>query len=83
MFNQAEVANLTKKEMEAYDESQKVYWDNYAVLESTKKIAAQEGREEGREEERLAIALSMKKKNIPIDIIAETTKLSKEQIEEL
>ena len=91
LFNQAEVANLTKEEMRAYDESQKVYWDNYAVMESAKKMAArqgrqeglEEGRQEGRQEERLMIAQAMKKKSLSLDIIAETTGLSIEEIEQL
>ena len=95
LFNQAEVANLTKQEMEAYDESEKVYWDNYAVIKSTKEIAEQEGIQKGMQEgieqgiqkgmqaTQLAIAKEMKKKNMSVDIIAETTKLAKEQIEAL
>ena len=83
LFNQAEVANLTQEEMRAYDESQKVYWDNYAVLESTKKIAAQEGREEGREEKGLAVARAMKEDGHPVAMIIKYTGLSKEQVEAL
>ena len=83
LFDQAEVANLTKEEMRAYDESQKVYWDNYAVMETAKKMAAQEGRQEGRQEERLTIARAMKADGHPVASIIKYTGLVKEQIEAL
>ena len=83
LFNQAEVANLTKQEMTAYEESQKVYWDNHAVMESAVETGKEIGKEMGKEEERLTIARAMKKKNLSADIIAETTGLSKEQIDAL
>ena len=87
LFNQAEVANLTKEEMETYDESQKVYWDNYAVMKSTKEIAKREGMQKGiqkgREEERLMMARAMKEDGHPIEMITKYTGLTKEQIEAL
>ena len=47
-FDQAEIANYTKEEYWAYQESLKIYRDNKAVL----KTAKEEGRKEGRDEER-------------------------------
>ncbi len=69
--------------MTAYEESQKVYWDNHAVMESAVETGREMGKEIGKEEERLTIARAMKKKNLSVDIIAETTGLSKEKIEAL
>ncbi len=66
--------------MTAYEESQKVYWDNHAVMESAvetgKEIGEKIGKKIGKEEERLTIARAMKEKNLPADIIAETTGLT-------
>ena len=71
LFNQAEIAKLTKDEMRAYEESQKVYWDNYSVMETARK------------EERIEIARELKKNGASIALIAKSTGLSEEQIEKL
>ncbi len=79
LFNQAEVAKLNPEEMRTYDESLKIYWDNYSVIQTAK----HEGREEGRQEERFELAKEMKKEGLPVVQIARITGLSKEQIENL
>ena len=43
----------------------------------------EEGREEGAEEEKIKIAKEMLKRNMPIDVIAEITELSENQVKEL
>lgn len=75
LFSQAEIAKLTKEEMRAYEQSQKVYWDNYSVVETARK--------EGRKEERIEIAKELKKNGASIVLIAKSTGLSEEQIERL
>ncbi|MGB3850226.1 MAG: hypothetical protein WA958_09680 [Tunicatimonas sp.] len=62
--------------MTAYEESQKVYWDNHAVMESAVETGKEIGEKIGKEEERLTIARAMKEKNLSADIIAETTGLT-------
>ncbi len=57
--------------MRTYEESLKTYWDNYSILETAKK------------EERIEIAKRLKKKGVDIEVIAETTELTKEEIEKL
>ncbi len=85
--------------MSTYDESLKVYWDNYSVLQTAKhegrEQGRQEGRQEGREEgieeglqkgrlqERIELAKRFKQKGVDTQIIAETTGLTREQIEKL
>jgi predicted transposase/invertase (TIGR01784 family) len=91
LFNQAEIAKLNPEEMRTYDESLKVYWDNYSVLETAKHEGRQAGREEGREqgreegrlEERIEFARRLKQKGVDVRIIAETSGLTEEQIEKL
>ncbi len=51
------------------------YWDNYSVLETA--------RNEGKQEGRMEIAKRLKKKGVDIEVIAETTELTKEEIEKL
>jgi predicted transposase/invertase (TIGR01784 family) len=83
------------EEMRTYDESLKVYWDNYSVIETAKHEGRQQGRQEGREEGReeglqegkrnrdIEIAQEMKKAGEPSEKIARFTGLSQEQIQEL
>lgn len=37
LFKQAEIAQLTKEEMRIYEESLKVYRDNYSIIETARK----------------------------------------------
>jgi len=75
LFNEAEIARLKPEDMRAYEESLKVYRDNYSVIETAK----QEGRQEGRVE----VAKRLKQKGIAVETIVETTGLTKEQVEKL
>jgi predicted transposase/invertase (TIGR01784 family) len=75
LFNEAELAKLTPDEMRTYEESLKVYRDNYSVIETAKN--------EGRHEERIGLAREMKKEGLAVDQIARITGLTKEQIEKL
>ncbi len=89
--------------MRTYDESLKIYWDNYSVIETAKHEGRQLGREEGREEGRqegkeegrqegieigasqksLEIAKRLKQKGVAVEVITETTGLTRQQIEKL
>jgi predicted transposase/invertase (TIGR01784 family) len=71
LFAEAELAKLTPDEMRTYEESLKVYRDNYSVIETAKNDA------------KVEIATRLKQKGVDIEIIAETTGLTKEQIEKL
>ena len=46
--------------MKAYDESLKVLWDNYSIIETAKEEGRKEGREKGRVERDIEIAKEMK-----------------------
>ena len=73
--------------MRAYEESQKVYWDNYSVMESAKKMARKEGlvegRQEGAEEKAYSVAREMKKDGHTVSTIAKYTGLTEEEIARL
>jgi predicted transposase/invertase (TIGR01784 family) len=83
VFSQAEIAKLSPEEMRTYDESLKIYRDNFSVIETAKHEGREKGRQEGREEERIELARRFKQKGVDTQIIAETTGLTKEQIENL
>lgn len=75
----ADVASLNEKEHELYWKSINAYRTHLSVLETAK----QEGREEGREEGILSVARNLKCQNIAIDVIADATGLSFEEIAKL
>jgi len=83
LFSAAEIARLDPKEMKAYDESLKVLWDNYSIIETAKEEGREEGREKGRVERDIEIAREMKKEGLPVSQIARFTGLSIEEIERL
>nr|WKN40124.1 PD-(D/E)XK nuclease family transposase [Tunicatimonas sp. TK19036] len=71
LFNEAEIAKLKPEDMKAYEESLKVYRDNYSIIETAVNKKAME------------IAKEMKKYGDPIEKISVITGLTKEQIEKL
>ena len=83
LFNEAEIAKLTPEDMRTYEESLKTYRDNYSILETAKKEGINEGIEIGASQREIEIARRLKQKGVDMEVIAETTGLSKEQIEQL
>ena len=75
LFEEAEIAKLKPEDMQTYQESLKAYRDNkntmdYAISEAMKEKA-------------MEIAKKMKLRGVDIEVIADTTGLTKEQIEKL
>ena len=70
-----------------YEESKKVFWDNYSVIKTAERKGEMKGREEGRiegrEEGRIEIARKMKDKGFSANDIAEITGLSTSEITNL
>ena len=79
LFEQAEIARYSESERRQYYESQKEYWDYY----STMKTSFNKGREEGRAEERMSNARSLKEHGVPVEVIAKSLNLTNEEIETL
>ena len=79
LFSVAEVANLSKSEREAYENSLKYYRDMVGVVDT----AREEGREEGRRDEKLTIAQALKRSGTALDFIAQVTGLSLEDLQTL
>ena len=67
-FEQVQIANLTKEDMNQYDESLKEFNDQYSVFKTVKLNGKRE------------VAKEMKKHGIALDSIVETTGLSEEKI---
>lgn len=75
LFTEAEIAKLNSEDMKAYEESLKVYRDNYSVIETAKN--------EGKNENKVETAIAMKKEGLSTDLINKITGLSRDQIEKL
>ena len=75
----AEVSKLSKEDRLEYDHALKRYRDTINAMTG----AEQKGRAEGRVEERLANARSLKENGVPIDIIAKSLGLTAEEIASL
>ena len=83
----AEVRKLTPEEQNQYDQSLKAYRDTYSVMstaeEKGREKGREEGRAEGRAEERRSMASKLKAAGTPIDLIAQVSGLSAEEVEKL
>ena len=79
----AEVASLNSEERRKYDESLRAYRDTLAVMDGQFMQGEKKGRAEGRAEEKLANARSLKENGVPTDVIAKSLGLTAEEIERL
>ena len=75
----ADVSSLTKEERLHYDEALRKYRDTLCVLESAEQRGVKRGLAKGRAE----TARNMKAKGLPVDLIAECSGLSPEEIAQL
>ncbi len=83
LFEQAEIARFTPEEVIEYEDSLKVYRDLKNSMDTSYMKGVVVGREEGREEERIANARKMKKLGVIPDIIVQVTGLLKEEVDRL
>ncbi|MFK7950060.1 MAG: Rpn family recombination-promoting nuclease/putative transposase [Saprospiraceae bacterium] len=87
LFEAAEIAKFTPKELEAYDRSLKYYRDIKNVVDTSheegREKGHKEGREEGREEEKLKIIKTGIDEGFSDDVLAKLTQLSIEEIQKI
>ncbi|WP_285815206.1 Rpn family recombination-promoting nuclease/putative transposase [Phocaeicola sartorii] len=87
LFEAAEIAKFSRKELSEYWESLKNFRDWYSVMKTQLKKGREEGRKEGRkegrEEERMRNARNLKELGVSSEIIAQATGLSEEEIKAL
>lgn len=79
----AQIANLSESQRRKYDKDLKIYRDSVNVLNYAQKQAHEQGLAEGRAEEKINIALKLKKAGADIALIILSTGLSEEEIEKL
>ena len=75
--------NMSDSEKHDYDEHINAVMIQNDVLSTAKLEGREEGRAEGREEERMELARKFKASGVSIDIIANATGLSEEEINAL
>jgi predicted transposase/invertase (TIGR01784 family) len=78
-FNTLEEANLTREQLEQYQKSLLTYWELKGVVDT----AYDDGKADGKLEEKLEIAQNLKQEGFPIEIIEKVTGLSIEEIKQL
>ena len=95
LFEAAEIAKFTPTEQKAYEESLKYYRDMKNVVDTAHEEGREEGRvegreegrvegrEEGREEERFTIARALNENGVSVDLIMNSTGLTREEVERL
>ena len=76
----ADISALSQKDRQRYDESIKTMRDHISAYETAINKGRREGLAEGRAEERITMAYSMKAKGFSPELIAEITGLSSEEI---
>ena len=83
LFEQAEIARYSEAERYQYEESRKVFWDNYSVMRTAVDKGLALGRAEGEAKANRENAKRMKDKGYSIADIADITGLTGEMIEQL
>lgn len=83
LFKSAEIAGFSKQELFEYEDSLKVFRDWYSVVKTAADKGFTEGFGEGEKKKQLEIAQNLKSLGIAIDVIAQSTHLSQEEIKKL
>ncbi len=80
LFEIADVASMTPRERDMYNNSLKVYRDGLVVYDAAVEEGMQKGMEKGMQEEKIQTARRLKAMNMNVDTIAQATGLSAEEI---
>ena len=79
-FEAIDQASWSEKDLNTYEQREKTILDNAMIEEQKIANAEKKGREEGREEEKIEIALNLLRQNLDIKTISSATGLSEDQI---
>ena len=79
----ADVGGMTRAERLQYDEALKKYRDTISVFEGVRMEGRMEGREEGQKEEKIANARKMKVYGLALEMIADITGLTIDEVRDL
>lgn len=82
-FLTLEEANLTRDQLEQYQKSLLTYWELKGVVDTARDEGKLQGKAEGRLEGKVEVAIKLKQKGLPLEMISEVTGLSSDDIEKL
>ncbi len=91
LFEQAEIAKYSDLERRQYEESKKVFWDNYSVMKTARDKGIQEGIQQGIQQglqqgihqEKAETVQRMKAKGFSVEDISEIAGLTIEEVKNL
>ena len=87
LFEQAEIAKYSGLERRQYEESKKVFWDNYSVMKTARDKGIQEGIQRGLQQgihqEKAETVQRMKAKGFSVEDISEIAGLTIEEVKNL
>lgn len=87
LFEQAEIAKYSDLERRQYEESKKVFWDNYSVMKTARDKGIQEGIQRGLQQgihqEKAETVQRMKAKGFSVEDISEIAGLTIEEVKKL
>jgi predicted transposase/invertase (TIGR01784 family) len=95
LFDQAEIARYSETERRQYEDSKKVFWDNYSVIKTARDKGVLEGIQKGIQQgiqqgvqkgilqEKAETVQRMKAKGFSAEAISEIAGLTVEEVEEL
>ena len=79
----SDLGSLSREERMKYDEAIRKYRDTLCVMQSQLDEGIQIGIEKGRQQTLASVALNLKAQHVPLDVIASSTGLSIQEIENL
>ena len=79
----SDLGSLSREERMKYDEAIRKYRDTLCVMQSQLDEGIQIGIEKGRQQTQASIARNLKAQHVPLDVIASSTGLSIQEIENL
>ena len=87
LFEQAEIARYSETERRQYEESKKVFWDNFSVIKTAREKGVREGIQQGIQQgiqkEKIDTILRMKSRGFSVEDISEIVGLTAEEIKEV
>lgn len=83
LFEMSKFANFTADEFRNYQKSEKMIYDYHNTIDFAKQQGYEMGREEGRQEEKVGVAVRMHEMGMDLQVIAEVTGFNEEELKEI
>ena len=83
LFEQAEIARYSETERRQYEESKKVFWDNYSVLKTAREKGEREGVLKGVKKEKMETVRRLQAMGLTVEQIAQGVDICIEEVKKL